>query len=292
MVGLRCVLPLKKKALMTTMQSSHAKVAILGGGLAGLSTLWHLRKKGVRECFLFERESRVGGLARSEKVRGFIFDYTGHLLHFRNEKVRSLVFSLLKGNHHSCTRNSWIYSKEVYTRYPFQTNLFGLPVDVVRECVSKYIKANEGRLFLENSSCSPTSLSYYSNFQEFVLKGFGEGIGRHFMFPYNEKLWTVPPASLTCDWMGRFVPGTSLDQVLEGALADIPSRAGYNSSFIYPLAGGIEALPRAFAEGQEGIYCGYEAVSVDLEERTVRFQDGTRIKYEVLVSCLPLPVLA
>ena len=99
---------------------------VLGGGLAGLSALWHLQQLGHTDSHLFEKESRVGGLTRSEQLNGFTFDYTGHLLHFKNETVKQLVSQLLDGNLHSVTRNSWIFSKGVYTRYPFQTNLYGL----------------------------------------------------------------------------------------------------------------------------------------------------------------------
>ena len=53
------------------------KIVILGGGLAGLSSAWHLENVGYNDYQLFEMESRVGGLARSEEVDGFTFDYTG-----------------------------------------------------------------------------------------------------------------------------------------------------------------------------------------------------------------------
>ena len=35
---------------------------------------------------------------------------------------------------------------------------------------------------------------------------FGEGIARHFMLPYNEKLWGVHPREITAAWCSRFVP--------------------------------------------------------------------------------------
>jgi protoporphyrinogen oxidase len=92
------------------MSDKYATV-VLGGGLAGLSALWHLQQAGHCDSHLFEKESRVGGLTRSEQLNGFTFDYTGHLLHFKNEKVKQLVSRLLDGNLHSVTRNSWIFSR-------------------------------------------------------------------------------------------------------------------------------------------------------------------------------------
>jgi len=34
-------------------------IVILGGGLAGLSTAWHLKKAGYDNFHLFEKESRI-----------------------------------------------------------------------------------------------------------------------------------------------------------------------------------------------------------------------------------------
>ncbi len=48
------------------------------------------QKRGI-PYLLFEKESRPGGLVRSERVNGFSFDYTGHLLHMREERTRQLV---------------------------------------------------------------------------------------------------------------------------------------------------------------------------------------------------------
>ena len=56
-------------------------IVILGAGLAGLSTAYHL-KYGYT---LFEKELEPGGLARSIYQDGYIFDYDGHLLYFKDE---------------------------------------------------------------------------------------------------------------------------------------------------------------------------------------------------------------
>src|SRR5206468_9068666 len=56
-------------------------VVIIGAGLAGLSTAYHLRG---RECVVLEKAEGPGGLAGSRRAGAFTFDYTGHLLHLRD----------------------------------------------------------------------------------------------------------------------------------------------------------------------------------------------------------------
>jgi protoporphyrinogen oxidase len=273
---------------MSQRASSTGAVVILGGGLAGLSALWHLQEAGYDNSFLFERESRVGGLARSENVNGFTFDRTGHLLHFKSDAIQKLVTHLLRDNLHFLQRDSWVFSKGVYSRYPFQTNLFGLPPDVIRECIEGFMSARSQSHTRGEGSTNP---SVWPSFQDWIDDRLGSGFAKHFMIPYNQKLWTVPASELICDWMGRFVPDTSLEQILEGAHSDRPSNAGYNARFAYPLRGGIEALPRAISKRLRNIETGIEAVSIDTKEKTVRFSDGRTIGYSFLVSSIPLPGL-
>jgi protoporphyrinogen oxidase len=275
------------------MQSSirhQDRVVVLGGGLAGLSTLWHLQNAGFENCFLFEKESRVGGLTRSEEAGGFTFDYTGHLLHFKNETVKQLVAGLLGSNLHTLIRNSWIFSKGVYTRYPFQTNLYGLPPEIIQECILSFIVAPANRW--NGQSRSETGCpAVYDSFAEWIEATLGTGIARHFMTPYNEKLWTVSLGELTCEWMGRFVPATSLEQILEGALSDRTQSGGYNATFSYPLRGGIECLPRAFAAPLKNVHVNHELISLDVKQKRVRFRGGEPMDYNRLVTTIPLPVL-
>src|SRR5262245_48404696 len=121
-----------------THAAQNSEVLIVGGGLAGLSTAYHLKKKSY---LLVERENVVGGTARSFKIKNFTFDFTGHLLHLHNPYTRKLITRLLNGNFYTCTRNAAIYSYGTTTRYPFQANTFGLPSAVLNDCVLGFLDA-------------------------------------------------------------------------------------------------------------------------------------------------------
>ena len=115
----------------------NGNIVIVGAGITGLSTAYHLKVNYE----IFEKDLRSGGLCKSEEENAFIFDYTGHLLHLENEYVEKLLRDLLKQNLHFQDRKSWIYSKGVYTPYPFQANTHGLPPHVIKECIMGLIKA-------------------------------------------------------------------------------------------------------------------------------------------------------
>ncbi|MEE9315561.1 MAG: NAD(P)-binding protein, partial [bacterium] len=209
------------------------KVLIIGAGLTGLSTAYHLEKMGGIDYSVYEKMEKVGGLCRSEYVTGrrfegeFTFDILGHLLHLKEEYTIGLVRRLLEGNLATdIPRDAQIYSKGVYTRYPFQANTYGLPPKVVKECVFGFIDAKY------RSLPSPRAPSEES-FHDWILRNFGKGIAKHFMVPYNKKIWTVHPRKLTCGWL-KYVPSPTFREVVIGALEKQEKGFGYNVHFDYP----------------------------------------------------------
>ncbi len=267
-------------------------IVILGAGLAGLSTAYHLRRAGCRAFALHEREDRPGGLCRSEARDGFTFDYTGHFLHLRTPEAKRLATRLLGDQLATVVRSSWVFSQGVFTRYPFQTNTYGLPVETVKEVLLGYIQAR---------CCGNLKSEMPRNFEQWVYETFGCGIAKHFMIPYNEKVWAAHPRELTTDWMGRYVPPAPIEKVIEGALSDKAAGEGYNATFRYPRRGGIEPLVRALtarvANARRGtrnaelLHVASEAIAIDVRRRRVEFSDGSRADYAALVSTLPLPEL-
>ena len=260
-------------------------VLILGGGLAGLSTAFHLR----RPWLLVERESRVGGLVRTETMHGgFRFDPTGHWLHLRDPGMKALVHDrLLPDGLVTVARRAAVFTRGVFTRFPYQVNTHGLPAEVVAENLVGFVEATVGEGGRALREREP------ANFEEFILRHLGAGFAKNFMVPYNTKLFGVPPRELSAAWCGRFVPKPSLKEVVDGALGLGSDALGYNATFVYPKEGGIEGLAIALHRVLEGgeIRVSTEPTALDWERRVARLSDGTEVRWSALVSTLPLPAL-
>ena len=273
-------------------RSPVVPVVILGGGLTGISTAVHLRSPWV----LFEREERLGGHARTDEHDGFRFDKTGHWLHLRDAGVKKMVDELLPGQMTPIARRAKIFSHGVLTRFPFQANLHGLPPEVVKECLLGVIEAKIA-MTSKGAGAAQAELEP-KNFEEYCLRHFGAGISKHFMIPYNEKLWGVPPREITAAWCSRFVPLPNVEQIVAGAVGAGPPEMGYNVSFLYPKAGGIETFTRALqtrmragAGGDAGrVHTSTSPDVVDWRRREV-VAGGERIPYRALVASIPLPEL-
>jgi protoporphyrinogen oxidase len=257
--------------------SSSTPVAILGAGLTGMAAGFHLRAAGVPHR-IFERLPHPGGHVITLEEEGYRFDRTGHLLHLRDPETRALALSWIGDDWIEVQRRSMIWSNGTYTRYPFQANTFGLPPQVAYECLQGFLAAHFAR-----EQPAPR------NFEEFCLQRFGEGISRHFMIPYNTRLWGVPPSEITADWCARFVPLPRLEDVVAGAVGLNDRELGYNVRFVYPRLG-IGELAKGLARAVPGIELGRAPRSIDWKRRELRFDDET-VRYDVLLSSAPLPVL-
>ena len=264
---------------------AETDVAILGAGLAGLSTAHHLGRRV--DWTLIERDDRVGGLTKTETRDRFRFDHTGHWLHLRDPAMRRWARKLLAGRFIEVQRKARIYSYGCFTLYPFQSHAFGLPPQVAKECVVGFVEAREQRL--------RGGVKEPRNFDEWIRFHYGDGIAKHFMIPYNSKLWGVHPREITADWCDRFVPKPTLDQVIGGAVGANEDELGYNIRFLYPSDGGIEELPRAVAATlpEDRIHTSRAPRRIDWKKRRLVFGRGRgeSMDYQRLVSSVPLPVL-
>lgn len=258
------------------------ETVFVGGGISCLTAA---RRLGG-DSLVLERETRVGGACRSDQVEGYTFDRTGHLLHLANPRTRRWLKRLLAGELTEHVRDSRIHSNGVDTRYPFQSHFHGLPPEVAAECLEGVFEAH-----YRPPKRKSRRRGQPETFAEWALARFGRGVARHFLFPYNRKLWTVQPHVLTSEWIGRFVPRPDLHRVVMGALTDVREEAGYNARFLYPKRGGIETLVRALARPLTKVWCDAEVIRVDPKRRRLRLAGGQELGFGRLVTCAPLPDL-
>lgn len=130
------------------------------------------------------------------------------------------------------------------------------------------------------------------NFEEFIYKVWGKGIAKHFAIPYNKKIWAVPLNEMETSWLGGRVPLPNLEEVIEGALSPVSKPMGPNARFGYPLKGGFQALMEGFLPHLEGdLRLSTKVARVSPSRHSLTLDDGTQVRYDHLISTMPLPIL-
>lgn len=289
---------------------------VIGAGPTGLSAAFHLGA----DATLLERNATVGGWCRSIEDRGFTFDHAGHIMFSNDPYVHEMYRMLLGANVHWQEREAWIYSKGVYTRYPFQGSLYGLPPDVIKECIVGAVESRFGPLAKTarqsrttqpciNDCCAdgiseaavPLSGERLArgeaggeprNFEEFIYQVWGAGIAKHFAIPYNTKLWAVPLSEMETSWLGGRVPQPDLSEMIEGALKPAPKPMGPNARFGYPLRGGFQALMNGFLPHVKGpLRLNTRVIGISPSRACATLENGEVLSYRTLISTMPLPAL-
>ncbi|MGV7208743.1 NAD(P)-binding protein [Oxalobacteraceae bacterium A2-2] len=300
----------KINPLRASTAAKSAGCVIIGGGPTGLSAAYH----SGADTMLLERNATVGGWCRSIQDAGFTFDYAGHIMFSNDPYVLKLYDILLGDNQHWQMREAWVYSKQVFTRYPFQGALYGLPPDVIKECILGAVNARYGESAANEAApacaagkvedCCADGTADAANagasarqqttqsFEEFIYKVWGAGIAKHFAIPYNKKLWTVPLSEMETSWLGGRVPLPDLGEIIDGALQPVAKPMGPNARFGYPRKGGFQALVSGFLPHIRGkVELNADVVQVLPQEHALALADGRRIQYGHLVSTMPLPEL-
>jgi UDP-galactopyranose mutase len=259
----------------------RCSVLIVGAGLAGLSAAHHLRRAGQQPVIMVEAEDRPGGYAKTDWSGPWGADRAIHVLYFRSAEMKAWVGEMLGHAWREYAKNAIVDSGGIRTPFPFHANLHGRPADVVQECLAGTWKASLERSVAE----TPVT------FADWIEMVHGPGVAKHFMSPYNLKQWTVPPAEMAWDWMGDFIPTPDYARILEGALRPVADTLGLNATFHY-AASGASTLPEALAKRVGPIRYETRVIEIQPAEHIAVLDDGTAIRYEQMISSIPLKGLA
>ena len=137
-------------------------------------------------------------------------------------------------------RRAAVFSRGVFTRFPYQVNTHGLPAEVVAENLVGFVEATVGEKGRALREREPRQL------RGVHPPPHGRGLREELHGALQPEALdraaarAAPPpgAAASC-------PKPSLKEVVDGALGLGSDALGYNASFVYPKEGGIEGLARA-----------------------------------------------
>lgn len=259
------------------------KIVIIGAGPTGLGAGYRLSELGYNNYHIYESKSELGGLAGSyQDSAGFTWDVGGHVM-FSHYPYYDDVFNKLMGSDfQENMRECWLRLFNRWIPYPFQNNIRYLPKEVACECLIGLIEAQTQR--------SPSAAT---NFQQFVDAVFGDGIAKHFMNPYNFKVWAHPLSMMNKEWIGERVAVIDIERAIQNVILERDDVAwGPNNMFKFPLFGGTGEFYRRFAPALDGhVHLNTRVVSVNPHRKELRFASGETTRYDVLISTIPLDKL-
>jgi UDP-galactopyranose mutase len=250
-----------------------SRVVVLGAGPAGIGAGIALGERAL----VLERATDPGGLCATVSLGGTLFDLGGHSFHTPHPRVRDLVFGALPMEEQA--REAWCYVRDQWIPYPFQAN-FSKHGDaaLVAECRAGF-----------DVACA-TALPA-ANLAEHLEHRYGSGIARHFLRPYNEKLWGGDLRRMSAEWTSERMVATIPPALRVGSGKGVRTPLDARQRIAYPMWGGYGEIFRALARRLADLRFGQAIAAIDPGAKTVTTAKGERIAWERLVVTLPLPAL-
>lgn len=272
---------------------SHDGV-ILGGGLGGLSAAYTLSKVG-RNVVIFERDAKIGGLAKTIIHRGFRFDLGGHRLIISSEKIERFVKEIPKCHFLVVPRNSKIYIFNKYFDYPLRAvpALFGLGLPTTLRIILDYFKER-----IKNTLNPPEIISL----EDWVVNRFGRKMFDLYFKMYSEKVWGIDSKRISKDWLSQRIKGLSLWTAAENAFFRFTGKKinTLADKFIYPVEGIgqlSEQLGKKIEDQQSAVVTDTRVMLINCENfcvKSVSVKNGEHY-YDVhgneFISSIPLTSL-
>lgn len=246
-------------------------IIILGAGIAGIAAAYRLREDGI-PSIIYEQENTYGGLCNSFQIDGFTFDTFAHISfdtttkEWLEDKTECLV-------HESEALN---FDHGRWLRHPVQNNLIGLPVEERIELIKSFIERRQ--------------TDKYSDYGQWLKGIYGDRFALRYPYKYTRKYWTVEPELLEPQWVQGRMYEPTLEEVLEGAMMTETPGVHYSKQANYPERGGFKSFLRPMAE-ECRIEYRKKVQTIDVSHKEIAFEDGSVVKYDKLISTIPLPEL-
>jgi protoporphyrinogen oxidase len=265
-------------------------VIVIGAGPAGLTAAYQLAAAG-RQPIVLESDRLVGGLARTQRYAGFLFDMGGHRFFTKSEEVKALWQEVLGEELLLRPRLSRIYYKQRYFAYPLDL------VDVVRGLGV----VESLRILVSYCSSRLRPHAPETSFRHWVSNRFGARLFETFFRSYTEKVWGISTDELDAEWAVQRIKNLSLGSAVMGALIKPGTRiVSLIEQFHYPRLGpGMmwETMRRRVEEMGGEVHLGAEVVEIQREGGrvtgvTVSGPDGRRtLAASHVVSSMPITEL-
>lgn len=257
------------------------KIIILGAGLAGIELGKLLKQSGNNNFIILEKESQIGGLCRSNVTNNYYWDFGVHAIYSRKKEAIN-YFQSLPIDYNQITRNVKIFHTDYNNKtrildYPFETGISDLPLQERVECILGYCISK-----LKNKP--------YSNLKEWIERSLGRGIAKHFMLPYNRKIWNCKLSQISMDLVNQKIEPYPIYAFLLNSFGINYIGRREQNKFIYPSKGINELINCIAKDIKDNIYTKSEAISLMRQNNkwNIFINNDLCYRADTVISTMPL----
>lgn len=256
------------------------RIGVLGAGISGLSIARLL--KDDFEVEVLEKESVIGGIARTRDVNGMAYHVNGgHCFDSKYNDVKDFVFNevLPKDNWNFITRKAEVLFRDTWINYPIEFSIKDID------------KIDSDLAFNITKEMFEASYEKGANLEEWFINHFGPTLAREYFIPYNTKIWQIPPREMDnvwiCDEKQMKLP-VPTKKAFYDSLLDRGADSMVHRNFYYPKTNNQNTFIEAIGNGVK-IITDYNVSSI-VKEGNTWIVNGEK-KYDILINTTPLDLI-
>lgn len=254
------------------------RIAILGSGMAGYGAAYRLQQEGMPSATYDKNQYYGGHTASFRHSSGFIFDDGPHLSFTKHERIQRLFAETVDNKYevlHFRPNNYW---RGHWIKHPAICNLYGLPTDLVVDCLRDFVAA-------QNDQHQPIH-----TYADWLVASYGQTFANTFPMEYGFKYHTTAADNMSTDWLGPRLYRAELEEVLLGALSPVTPDVHYASHVRYPSYNGFVSYLNLLPKLTQ-LQLDHQLVRLNPKTQELHFANGTVVGYEGVISSVPLPEL-
>jgi protoporphyrinogen oxidase len=265
------------------------KIAIIGGGPAGITAAYLLSKRNM-EVDLFEAGPQIGGLSKSIELWNQKVDLGPHRFFSTDQRVNDLWKEVAGKDYGIVNRTTRIYYNKQFYYYPLRpfNVLSNLGIMEAGLCMLSYLKAKIIPVKQDGS------------FEAWVSSRFGQRLFEKFFKTYTEKLWGIKCTELDSDFAGQRIKKLSMFEVIKTILAGNKNNKHKTlvDQFSYPTGGSgmiYDRMADFIVSKGNNLFLQTPVKKVLQENKKVtglELMNGEIKNYDHIISTMPLSLMA
>jgi len=274
------------------------KIAIIGGGIAGLSAGMYLARRNY-DVNIFEKENNCGGLASGRVINGNIYEYGPHFFHTNNPQILAEVKKIANSELIDFERTILIKFMNEYFVYPLSIFevLKKLPKKMVFSAIVSLIQNNVKRIFRKPE---------VENSETVLLKYYGNVLYELFFKNYIYHVWGIYPDKFSPEFAMERIPRISGSIFLNKIVSPIRTKFFHQSTkhFVENVDGqlyttkiGYRGIINKMAEDIKNnggkIHLNSKVVKINIndgrvKEITINSSKTYNLKIDALINTIPI----
>lgn len=213
------------------------KIAVIGGGISGLTIAHHLKDRF--EVELFEKESRPGGLIKCDVIDGNLYHMVGgHVFNSKRQDVLDWFWSFFDKQVEfiQSPRNAVAFMEKPIG-YPIENHLYQMEDELIKKVIKELLEIGLKK------EIDPR------NFEEFLKVKFGLTLYEKYFKPYNEKIWKKDLSKVPLTWLEGKLPMPKINEIFFNNIKKEKETKMVHSSFFYPKNNGSQFIANRLSEG-------------------------------------------